>query len=264
MNTQDLLALADDPRFIPRIQEYCDSWCERCAFTARCLSYARQQAIAESRGGEPQDFDEAFDLVIDVLQQSLNLLREMAEEEGIDPDAIDVNAEMAEKDRILDEVENHPMSRATMTYVGLANDWLGMIAGNADAAGGDFDIFAGLRTVAPDWDGPIEDLIEAVEVVQRLKLVVVDKVQMALLGRRQEVYYDMSADEMSTNADGVAKMGLLAIDRSIGAWATLLPVFPARQAATLEILTLLSRLRVELEQEFPEAWAFVRPGFDEQ
>lgn len=263
MNAQDLLGMADDPRFIPRIHDYCDSWCERCAFTDRCLSYSRQQAWADSRGGDPGDFDDAFDLVIDVLQQSLNLLQEMAEEEGIDPDAIDASAQMAEKDRILDEVENHPMSRATMTYVGLANDWLGMIAGSADAAGGDFDILAGLRTVAPAWDGPIEDLIEAVEVVQRLEMVIVDKVQMALLGRRQEVYYDRSADEMPTNADGVAKMGLLAIDRSISAWATLLPVFPARQAATLEIMALLSRLRVELEQEFPDAWAFVRPGFDE-
>jgi hypothetical protein len=44
----------------------------------------------------------------------------------------------------------------------------------------------------------------------------------------------------------------------------LLPAFPARQAATLEMLALLSRLRIELEQEFPDAWAFVRPGFDEQ
>jgi hypothetical protein len=30
------------------------------------------------------------------------------------------------------------------------------------------------------------------------------------------------------------------------------------------MLALLSRLRIELEQEFPDAWAFVRPGFDEQ
>ncbi len=188
----------------------------------------------------------------------------MAEEDGIDLDAVDVSEEMAAKDRMLDEVENHPMSRATMAYFGLANDWLGMIAGSADAAGGDFDIFAGLRTVAPAWDGPIEDLKEAVEVVQWHQVVIVEKVQMALLGRRQEVFYNRSADEMPSNADGVAKMGLLAIDRTIGAWATLLPVFPARQTATLEILALLSRLRVEFEQEFPDAWAFVRPGFDEQ
>ncbi len=69
MNTQDLLDMAHDPRFIPQIQEYCDSWCARCAFTARCLSYARQQAMAESRGGEPQDFDEAFEQFTDMLQE---------------------------------------------------------------------------------------------------------------------------------------------------------------------------------------------------
>jgi len=40
MNTDDLLNLADNPRFIPGIYNYCDRWCERCPLTARCLNYA--------------------------------------------------------------------------------------------------------------------------------------------------------------------------------------------------------------------------------
>jgi len=32
--------LARDPRFIPGIYNYCDRWCERCAFTSRCMNYA--------------------------------------------------------------------------------------------------------------------------------------------------------------------------------------------------------------------------------
>ena len=70
-------------------------------------------------------------------------------------------------------------------------------------------------------------------------------------------------DDMPKDSDGTAKIALIAIDRSIGAWGTLLHAYPARMTATLAILALLSRLRLEFEQEFPEAWSFVRPGFDE-
>ncbi len=68
---------------------------------------------------------------------------------------------------------------------------------------------------------------------------------------------------MPRDSDGTAKIALIAIDRSIGAWGTLLHAYPARMSATLELLALLSRLRLELEQEFPNAWSFVRPGFDD-
>ena len=39
--------------------------------------------------------------------------------------------------------------------------------------------------------------------------------------------------------------------------------YPDRRTATLPILALLTRLRHDLELEFPAAWAFIRPGFDE-
>jgi hypothetical protein len=90
------------------------------------------------------------------------------------------------------------------------------------------------------------------------------KIQRALGSRAHEAENPEFWAKVPKDSDGTAKIALIAIDRSIGSWATLLPVFPARQNATLEILALLSRLRVELEQEFPDAWAFVRPGFDEQ
>jgi hypothetical protein len=43
MRAKDLFKLAEDPRFISGIYNYCDRWCERCPFTARCLVYAQEQ-----------------------------------------------------------------------------------------------------------------------------------------------------------------------------------------------------------------------------
>ena len=40
MDKEDLKRLAQDPNFISGIYNYCDRWCERCPFTARCMNFA--------------------------------------------------------------------------------------------------------------------------------------------------------------------------------------------------------------------------------
>ena len=51
MNSDDLLDMAGNPRFISGIYNYCDRWCERCAFTDRCLTYASSREM-ERRAGD--------------------------------------------------------------------------------------------------------------------------------------------------------------------------------------------------------------------
>ena len=71
-------------------------------------------------------------------------------------------------------------------------------------------------------------------------------------------------EDTPRDSDGTAKIALIAIDRSIGAWGTLLHAYPARMTATLEILALLSRLRLELEQEFPTPGLLYVPAWMKQ
>ena len=42
---------ARNPKFIPGIFNYCDRWCERCAFTARCRTFAMEQEASRLRDG---------------------------------------------------------------------------------------------------------------------------------------------------------------------------------------------------------------------
>src|SRR5262245_58416083 len=44
MRSKDFLDLAKDPNFISGIYNYCDRWCERCAFTSRCFLYATEKS----------------------------------------------------------------------------------------------------------------------------------------------------------------------------------------------------------------------------
>src|SRR5262249_53794163 len=55
MKAKELVELAGDPRFISGIYNYCDSWCERCNFTSRCLTY--EQFPESSKSDDPAAHD---------------------------------------------------------------------------------------------------------------------------------------------------------------------------------------------------------------
>jgi len=65
------------------------------------------------------------------------------------------------------------------------------------------------------------------------------------------------------DSDGSAKVALIGIDRSIAAWGKLLSYFPEQEDELLDILVHLEKLRRTTENEFPDARAFIRPGFDD-
>jgi hypothetical protein len=68
---------------------------------------------------------------------------------------------------------------------------------------------------------------------------------------------------MPRDCDGSAKIALMAVDRSIAAWATLRKAVADEADTILDFMVLLDRLRRGMEKAFPDARAFVRPGFDE-
>ena len=79
---------------------------------------------------------------------------------------------------------------------------------------------------------------------------------------REELDEEMR--EFPSDSDGSAKVALIGIDRSIGAWGTLLSHSAEAEESIVEILVHLARLREEIEQQFPDARRFVRPGFDQE
>ena len=69
-------------------------------------------------------------------------------------------------------------------------------------------------------------------------------------------------EELQSDANGSVKIALIAMDRSLGAWAELRQYFPEQTDSLLSVLVHLDRLRRQAEKEFPDARRFVRPGFD--
>jgi len=100
------------------------------------------------------------------------------------------------------------------------------------------------------------------------------KVYRAIRGRADR---DHQADEIQTDANGSAKIALLAVARSRKAWLSLAgaPGAPSAAAApgtpqaapdapsVARIVAQLDLIAAELERRFPFARSFFRPGFDE-
>ena len=90
MDKEELQKLADDPNNIPGIYNYCDRWCERCPFTSRCLNFK----MSEEKFGDQENLDvnnTAFwEKLAETLHETLDLLKEMAEEQGIDLNSIEI------------------------------------------------------------------------------------------------------------------------------------------------------------------------------
>jgi plasmid stabilization system protein ParE len=61
----------------------------------------------------------------------------------------------------------------------------------------------------------------------------------------------------------LSKVALIGMDRSIRAWGKMIQYFPHLEESILDIIAHLERLRRHTEAQFPDARAFIRPGFDE-
>ena len=104
-------------------------------------------------------------------------------------------------------------------------------------------------------------LAEAIKVAAWDCFLVSAKVRRALSGRDQFLRGDdFDDDPVQNDWNGSAKVALISIVRSADAWSVIAGISGDPDAAQIEAD--LRTLRDDVERTFPDAWRFVRPGFD--
>jgi hypothetical protein len=253
MDEKRLKDPAENKRFIEGIYNYCDRWCERCSFTSRCLNFAMAEdepEHAENRDARNQAF---WQKLGETLQVTLELLHEFAEEHGIDLDAIH-SEEAAETEKLRDEMaRDHGCCRAARSYGEMVNDWFESARG-----------FMGQREAEPGEeataDARAREVEAALEVIRWYQHQIYVKLIRAVRGSLND---DPETEEgFQKDSDGSAKVALIGIDRSLAAWGEVRRSLPFLEQETVRLLVHLERLHREVEKAFPEARAFIRPGFD--
>ena len=219
------------------ISAYCDRWCERCAFTMRCSAFAVEAAVAMC-----DDPREAVELAVgtaacvDGTSAAPPLFPEFANIEMSAEDEREYDLRHAEHER---RVEAHPISQLAHAVMMLAHDWLAERLEAVESAGDDV-------------------LREAIEVARHDAVLITAKLHRALSGVDNR---DADDHPVQNDWNGSAKVALVCIERSEAAWCLIAQVTGDRAPAA--VAGALLDLRRQVEETFPDARQFVRPGFDQ-
>ncbi len=216
-------ALADTS-LVPGIYEHCDEWCSYCHMTGRCLAHRRVLELAEERGGVP------FGSMDDVVEFS----REVCAAEGRPTFELDALASPDPAVRALVPELDDPLDDMAAEYA-----------------------FHALRFLERrHWMPPVQPGPQpsALDVVAWYHGFVSMKLGRALMSAARG-----SAERMM-DANGCAKAVLVGIDRSRAALRRLRGEDDERRVASL--LDRLERLRSAIEDRFPSARTYIRPGLD--
>lgn len=243
MDRKKKRGIPNNPDFISGIFNYCDAWCERCPFTARCAVFAMEQEDyeADSRDAGNRNFWTDLD---ETSGDAKGEVEEAADLQGIDLDEFEMAKHAIEQQKIDAAVHTHALHAAAMTYMDKTNKWLMGV----DA------LFRG-----KDRDQDRDDIVD---IIAWYHMQIHVKLDRALQGKERGVP-DIIAD-MPRDSDGSAKVALIGMDRSLAAWSRMKVHIPEREDEILEFLILLERVRRGTERTFPMARSFVRPGFDEK
>jgi len=246
---------------IPGIYNYCDRWCERCPFTARCLNFE----MSEEKFGDLKDGDISNEVfwqkLSETLQETMTMLKEMVAERGIDLDSLEIEDREEPDTPFEDKPVVHMTTHMARTYIDVAENWFNE---NVYIFEDETSQFGSVYEADISDSYSKEDsvsLIDSVEVIRWYQHQIYVKLQRAIHSSQDEEFEIENG--FPKDSDGSAKVALIGMDRSISAWGKLIRYFPDQKETILDVITHLDRLRRRTEKKFPDARAFMRPGFDE-
>jgi len=236
--------LNSDENRIPGIYNFCDRWCERCKFTARCEVFAREAAYNLEESLDPMG--DALNIVAESFAEAKEMLIEHAEEMGIDlTEAMNDPEVEATIERTRQNTESQPAVELAKGYALETRHILDK---------------------PEEWAGdPEEDpqILEALEVLRYYLFSIAVKVHSSYHAVLDIDGYEDPEELENTQsyANGTAKVTLMLLERSISSWNYL-----RNETNDLLLDPIAERLEIikqMMEEKFPNARDFIRPGFDE-
>jgi hypothetical protein len=228
------------------ISEYCDRWCERCAFTNCCSAYACQLAIAMCDGDVSAGIELAVGQPQPVGRENEKSAGEQLMEEFAQspPSQAELDAWDREEKTRRHRIKTGALTQIADTYMDIAFAWT---KDHADR----------IRSAS------ITEVSDALDIIQWDLCLIGAKLRRALNGRDRHRSGDEAWDDdpIQNDWNGSAKVALISLARSEDAWRTV-AALPDNCGAPIALEAVV-RLRSSAAQAFPEAMRFNRPGFDD-
>ncbi|HYV90277.1 MAG TPA: hypothetical protein VE978_00770 [Chitinophagales bacterium] len=260
---------AQAPHIIPGIHNYCDRWCERCAFQMRCnVGIAEAERATKSTGDMEADMEAAMKEVAENFEMTMEMIKMDAERLNIDLNAIEedeeVNRSFEERQKREEEfLDQSPLKTLAHDYGMKVHDWIKSESEIFKGKGEELSSHL-LMGISSEEEAMrvVNEMKDAIETIQWFELFIEVKFSRALSGLF-DVIEGEDDDEAQSDHNGSAKIALIAVDRSMSAWEIMMKHFPDKADDMLDFVALLSRIKSAGNESFPIAMKFIRPGFDE-
>lgn len=234
-----LNSLTEDKNLISGIYNYCDRWCERCQFTDRCSVYKmeKEEGLTDN---DDISMEDSLKRVSNIFALTMEMLHEMAEEVGIDLNNLDDI-----------EIPKHIPGELEELATDYGKDVYKWVAKNREFFNQQIEMYFSI-------DEKVSKMIN--EVIQ-----VISWYGPLLGAKTHRAMYKADYEEESDNNDnlGSAKIALISIERSIGAFSFILNNIPEKEDESLKFLATLTKIKRLLKDVYPDAISFKRPGFDD-
>ncbi len=242
--------------FIPGIYNYCDHWCERCAFTSSCRAYhAKEDQDLEKE----EDSDGLRKSMTHTFEKAISLLQKAAEQCRIRTSPAAFARRNIKKLPPVDP--GHEILVLSKSYLAAAKSFLAKSQIFQDKAATILHHYELGVTSDQSAIAVSMQLRECVEVVQWYLYFIHVKLIRALSSKADECMQE--DDDFQKDSDGSASIALIAVKRSMEAWYGLYEQLSENEDEILSILFILSKIKSEGERTFPGAASFKRPGFDD-
>ena len=221
--------------FIVSIFNYCDRWCEACAFTSRCRLFADVAETEASLDPNLQPVVDAPVLPEEAAPAPPPWMQELIVEMNEAATKI-ATGELEPPPRRSPPKEHLAIENRARRYCFQVHTWLQSRRYEPLSPSDPFAVIGWFHTLIPP------------------------KVHRAITGLAED---DGESPDYPPDHDGTAKVALLGIERSHAAWLELIERGAVSDAEAAPFIADLVWLGEALEQVFPKARAFVRPAFDE-
>lgn len=255
-----------DPNYIAGIYNYCDSRCNRCAFTNRCavMGFMNKLNAGLMKEGMEIDYDQPVQAVTVGMHLDMNM---GMMDDAIEMDITDeVSEEMQEREeRIRSAASEHELTKLARRYRKkvhplLTDTFIELVKEKAKELSGLKNIGLLSKESIRTTLGSIN---EHIETLMSFHFFLEVKISTAISSRyMDEELQDDDGDQKYH--DGVMKVVLLSIDQLMHAWKELGEYLAESEYDGGKALAMLDQLKKMIIKEFPDAMKFKRPGFDEE
>lgn len=240
---------------IPGIHNWCDRWCEKCAFIRRCAVGAMELEMLKD-DGDPEAF---LEQMFENMEKTGGMMEEFMEEEGIDFEEHDPEFDAKfEAAQNLEKIirDTHPLTNMANKYAEEGRIWL------------ESEDIKQFEERIPNQKIPdLEELgmnmsyKECMEIIHYYLFFIAVKSERMIAEAEDDFWDEVPVYERSFN--GTAKITLIAVERSLMAWLDLMQIMTDHKECIMANMANLTKLKKLIEAHFPDAHKFKRPGFDD-